>query len=101
MEKGNSDFPNTSWWVGVDDIVNDEGMCPSNIEGENLRVTKIYFPMITLVKLEEVDMEPLYFTSIPGGPIHPSTDVVISEEDWRRTLWEAKKKGSKVETKEI
>jgi len=46
-----------------------------------MRVAKIYFPNVTAIKLENEEVEPRYFTCIPGEPIYLSEDVILNELD--------------------
>ena len=66
-----------------------------------MRVTKIYFPMVTAIKLEGVGMKPKYYTCIPGEPTYPSEDVILDELDWLEALEEAKEKGARIEVHEV
>jgi len=66
-----------------------------------MKITKVYFPMVTAIKIEGEGIEPRYFSHIPGEPAYPSEDAIESEEDWREVLREAKKKGARVEVREV
>ena len=61
-----------------------------------MKITKIYFPMVTVMKLEVLGQEDRYFT-LTEGETYPSEDVILTNKDWRRALSEARQKGSKVE----
>ena len=66
-----------------------------------MKITKIYFPQITAIKLEGEGMEPKYFSQTPGDQTFPIEDAIADEEDWRRALREAREKGAKVEVNEV
>lgn len=66
-----------------------------------MKITKIFFPVVTVIRLEERGIEPSYFTQTPGGPIYPSEDVVMTEAGWRKALREAKEKNARVEVHEV
>ena len=66
-----------------------------------MKITKIYFPMVTAVRIEGKGMEPRYFSHIPGEPTYPSEDAMLTEEDWRKALREARRKGVRVEVQEF
>ena len=53
----------------------------SRDEVELMRVAKIYSPNVTAIKLENEEVEPRYFTCIPGEPIYLSEDVILNELD--------------------
>lgn len=66
-----------------------------------MKITKLYFPMVTAIKIEGEGMDPRYFSHIPGEQTHPAEDVVTTEEDWRKGLREARRKGVRIEVQEF
>jgi len=66
-----------------------------------MKITKIYFPQVTAIKLEEEGMESRYFSSRTGGQTYPSEDVIVSEEDWREALRQARRRSLQIEVQEV
>lgn len=66
-----------------------------------MKITKILFPMVTVIRLEGEGMEPKYFSNFPGESTYPSEDVITTEEEWKEALREAKEKGVKVIVNEV
>lgn len=70
-----------------------------------MRITKIYFPLVTVVKMEGEGLDPAYWTTTEGHvreSFYPvGEDLLVTEEDWRRALQEAKTKGARIELFEV
>jgi len=66
-----------------------------------LRITKIYFPSVTVIKMVDERLEPRYFTSTQPGEIFPVEGMEIDEATWLEAIEEAKSKGAKITTIEV
>lgn len=65
-----------------------------------LKITKIYFPVVTVIRIDD-GITQHYYTSTEPGVIHPSYDVIETEATWQEALAEAKAKGARVEVEEF
>lgn len=65
-----------------------------------LTITKVYFPTVTVIKVDD-GVQSRYYTSTEPGVMYPSIDVVETEFKWQEVLEEAKAKGAKVEVEEF
>lgn len=65
-----------------------------------LRITKVYFPTVTVIKVDD-GVQSRYYTSTQPGEMYPSIDVIETESKWQEVLAEAKTKGARVESEEF
>lgn len=65
-----------------------------------LRITKIYFSMVTVIKIDD-GVHSRYYTSTESGVIHPVVEAIETEADWQAALAEARAKGVRIEAEEF
>lgn len=75
-------------------------MTYSSDRTRKLRITKVYFSMVTVIKVDD-SVHQRYYTSTEPGVLYPVLEVIETETDWQKTLVEAEGKGVKIETEEF
>lgn len=66
-----------------------------------MKITKIYFPNVIAIRLEEKGREPRYYSQMPGKATLPCTDLTMTDEYWRESLSKAKTENVKIEVTEL